>query len=329
MARLDLKFRQGNSLFNFAGASFGTRGGWGLGDGALYDAETDEFVFGPMEEGYREMITYFAELTEDGLLDVEALTQDSEAASNKLANLDAFVSSANVGTISMVNESMGELHGEGEYVFERMPILEGPEGRRLYDSNFHSGIMLNANLVERDDFLAILQYLDWLHYSDEGSIFTNWGVEGVTYERTDELIGGYKPLDHISFWDFNVGAEESLNGDYGFNGPFAYGDPDEIALSIMSEGEYIAQSFMQEEVEIVTPDPSYPLDPVQQEQATLMSTPLVDTVNQYTFRFITGQYSLDRWDEFMEELENQGAEEFIEIVNEAYRTNQEILENLE
>lgn len=319
---------QGNSLLSFAGASFNARGGWGLGDGAFYDRENDEFVFGPMQEGYKEMITYFAELTADGLLDVEALTQDDQAAQSKLANLDAFVSSGNVGTINMVNESMEELHGEGEYEFDRIPILEGPAGRRLTDSNFHNGIMLNANLAERDDFLAILQFLDWFHYSDEGSIFTNWGVEGVTFERTDELPGGYKPLGNISFEHFNVGADESLQKDYGFNNPgFAYGDPDDIALSIMSEEEYRAQSFMQQEVEIVNPDPRYPMDPVEQEQATLLSTPLTDTVDQYTFRFITGQASLDEWDTFMSELESQGADEFIELVNEAYRKNQENLNN--
>src|SRR5699024_12103775 len=66
-----------------------------------------------------------------------------------------------------------------------------------------------------------------------------------------------------------LGADESLQKDYGFNNPgFAYGDPDDIALSIMSEEEYRAQSFMQQEVEIVNPDPRYPMDPVRSEEHT-------------------------------------------------------------
>lgn len=321
---------QGNSLLNFSGASFNTRGGWGLGDGAFYDEENDEFVFGPMHEGYKEMVSYFSELTADGLLDVEALTQDDQAAQNKLANHEAFVSSGNVGTINMVNDSMNEIYGDGEYEFVRMPILEGPAGRKLYDSNFHNGKMFNAELAERDDFLAILQFLDWFYYSDEASEFKNWGVEGITFEKTDELPGGYTPLDHIRFEHFNPGGDESLQEDYGFNNPgFAYGDPDEIGLSIMSENEYEVQEFMSREVEIVYPAPRYPMDSAEQEQATLMSTPLTDTVDQYTYRFISGQYSLDRWEEFMSELEGQGAEEFIEMVNTAYRNNQELLDNVE
>lgn len=314
---------QGGSLLSFSSASFGTRGGWGLGDGAFYNEDDDEFVYGPMQDEYRDMITYFSELTADGLLDIEALTQDDQLARNKLANQEAFVSSGNVGTINMVNDSMNEIYGDGEYEFVRMPILEGPKGRRLHDSNFHNGKMFNANLVERDDFLAILQFLDWFYYSDEASEFANWGVEGVTFEKTDELPGGYKPLDHIRFEHFNPGGEESLQEDYGFNNPgFAYGDPNHIALSIMSENEFVVQEYMAEAVEIVYPAPRYPMDPVQQEQATLLSTPLLDTVDQYTFRFITGQYSLDRWDEFMDELESQGAQELIDIVNEAYRDHQ-------
>lgn len=321
---------QGGSLFSFSEGSFNTRGGWGLGDGALYNKETDEFEFGPMEDGYREMITYFSELTADGLLDIEALTKDDQSARNKLANHEAFVSSGNVGTINMVNDSINEIYGEGEYEFDRIPILEGSAGRRLHDSNFHNGKMLNADIAERDDFLAILQFLDWFYYSDEASEFANWGVEGVTFEKTDELVGGYKPMNHIRFEHFNPDGEESLQEDYGFNNPgFAYGDPDEIALSIMSESEYAVQDYMAEEVEIIYPAPRYPMDAIQQEQATLLSTPLIDTVDQYTFRFVTGQYSLDRWDEFMDELENQGAQDLLDIVNEAYRDHQASLEEAE
>jgi len=84
---------------------------------------------------------------------------------------------------------------------------------------------------------------------------------------------------------------------------------------------------MNEEVEVLLPDPPRPLDPIDQEQASLLATPLLDTVDQYTFRFVTGQYSIDRWDEFMAELESQNVEAFLEIVNNAYRDYQEALES--
>lgn len=67
------------------------------------------------------------------------------------------------------------------------------------------------------------------------------------------------------------------------------------------------------------------MNPANQEQALSMSTPLLDTVDQYTFRFVTGQYSLDCWDEFMAELESQNVDAFLDLVNNAYRDYQEAL----
>ncbi|MDZ7835663.1 MAG: hypothetical protein U5K84_10485 [Alkalibacterium sp.] len=115
------------------------------------------------------MISYFAELTEEGLLDIEAMTQDDEMARNKIVGLDTFVTSGNVGTMTDVNDSLAEQHGEGEYEYVRMPVLEGPNGRKFRGGNTNSGMMLNAKLAERDDFQAVLQFIDWLYYSDEGT----------------------------------------------------------------------------------------------------------------------------------------------------------------
>ncbi|PRY82238.1 extracellular solute-binding protein [Alkalibacterium olivapovliticus] len=319
---------QGNATFNFGGGSFDTIGGWGSMDGAMYDPDTEEFVYAPMQQGYKDMIEYFAGLTEDGLMDPEALTQDDQMARGKLINQEAFVSSGNIGTITDVNEGLDDQYGEGEFEFSRLPILAGPNGQVMRGGNTNSGIMLSADVAERDDFLALLQYIDWQYYSDEGTEFAHWGVEGETFEYTDDLVGGYKPVDGIRYERLNVGAPESLQEDYGFgNAAFAYAGPAHIRQSIMEEKEFNYQTRMNEEVEILLPDPPRPMSPADQEQASLLSTPLLDTVDQYTFRFVTGQYSMDRWDEFMEELEAQNVDAFMELVNEAYADYQEAVES--
>ena len=321
---------QGDSTFSFSGPSFDTVGGWGFGDGTMYDEELDEFVYAPMQQGYRDMIEYFTGLVEDGLLNPEAFTQDGETTEAQLVSLESFVSSGQAGTMASVNDGLRDLHGEGEYEFVRMPILEGPAGPKVSGARLVSGIMFNADIAERDDFLALLQYVDWLYYSDEGNEFAQWGVEGETFERTDEVAGGYRPLDGISFETMNPGAEENLQEDYGFgNVAFAFAGPAEIRQSIMDEQELEYQQRMNAEREFIEEDPPYPMSAADQEQAALMSTPLKDTVDQYTLRFITGQYSLDRWDEFMADLENQNVDGFLDLVNNAYREFQETLEETE
>lgn len=321
---------QGNSMFSFAGPSFNTIGGWGFGDGAMYDEDADEFVYAPLEQGYRDMVEYFAGLVEDGLLTPEAFTQDGERTRNQLVNLESFVSSGQAITMADVNEGLEDRGDDNEYEFVRMPILDGPAGPRVGGSRLASGIMFNTDVSERDDFLALLQYVDWLYYSDEGNEFAQWGVEGETFEKTDEVAGGYRPLDGISYETFNTEADESLQEDYGFgNVAFAYASNYDITLSKMDEQEIDFQERMIESRELVNPDPSYPMSQADQEQASLMSTPLKDTVDQYTMRFITGQYELDRWDEFMDDLENQNVDAYMDLINEAYREFQETLEEIE
>lgn len=321
---------QGNATFLFAGPSFDTVGGWGFGDGAMYDEETNQFVYAPMQDGYRDMIEYFAGLVEDGLLTPEAFTQDGERTRNQLVNNEAFVSSGQALTMADVNEGLEDRGDDNEQEFVRMPMLDGPAGPKVGGSRLVSGVMFNNNVAERDDLLALLQYVDWLYYSDEGNEFAQWGIEGETYEKTDEVAGGYRPLDGISYETFNPGAPESLQEDYGFgNVAFAFASNAEITLSKMNDSEIAFQQSMIESRELVTPDPPYPMSQADQEQAALLSTTLKDTVDQYTMRFITGQYSLDRWDEFMSDLENQNVDGYMELINNAYEAFQETLEEVE
>ena len=257
----------------------------------------------------------------------EAFTQEGEATRNQLVNLEAFVSSGQALTMADVNNGLNDAFGEGTYEFRRMNMLDGPAGPMVGGSRLVSGIMLNANVAERDDFLALLQYIDWLYYSDEGNEFAQWGIEGETFVRTDEVDGGYLPMEGISYENFNPGAEESLQEDYGFgNVAFAFASNYDITLSKMNDEEIAYQQRMTESRELLMPDPPYPMSTPDQEQAALMRTPLQDTVDQYTLRFITGQYELDRWDEFMADLENQNVEGYLELINNAYRDFQSTLE---
>ncbi|GAA0358735.1 hypothetical protein GCM10008932_09300 [Alkalibacterium iburiense] len=60
------------------------------------------------------------------------------------------------------------------------------------------------------------------------------------------------------------------------------------------------------------------------EENIFFDTPTAKAVGVSSF--ITGQYDLDRWDEFMADLENQNVDQYLEIVNNAH---QEFQANLE
>jgi putative aldouronate transport system substrate-binding protein len=317
---------EGNALLNYAAPSFGTVAGWGFGGGVVFDEDADEFRYAPMEDGYRNMVEYFSGLVEDGLMDPESFTQEDETAQNSFNNLNSYVISANSQTVIGQRESMAEIHGEGEYEIGKIVSPEGPEGPYVGGSRWVAGFMLGAGVAERDDFLALLQFVDWLYYSDEGNNLSWWGIEGEHYELTDEAPGGYMPLDPITYLGLNPDGTEHLQEDHGFrNGIIASGGPQDLLQSVMDEEEIDFQEATNETREVVAPQPPYPLSAADQEQLSLIGTPLQDTSETYTLRFITGQYDLDRWDEFMESLENQNVDQYLDIINNAYRDFQETL----
>lgn len=321
---------EGNALLNYAAASFDTVGGWGFGGGVVFDEDTDEFVYAPMQQGYRDMVEYFAGLVDDGLMNPESFTQEDETAQNSFNNLNSYVISANSQTVVQQRQDMAEIHGEGEYEIGKILLPEGPAGPYASGDRFDNGIMFSSDIVDRDDFVAILQFFDWLQFSDEGLEFAYWGVEGEHFEKTDEVPGGYRPLDPIEYLGLNPTGTENLQEEYGFrNGVFAYAGPQEIYQSVMDEEEIDFQETMNANREVIPPLPPYPMDAADQEQLSLIGTPLQDTTDQYTLRFITGQYDLDRWDEFMADLENQNVDGYLDIINNAYRDFQETLEEVE
>lgn len=318
---------EGNALINYAAPSFDTVAGWGFGGGVVFDEDADEFRYAPMEDGYRNMVEYFAGLVEDGLMDPESFTQEDETAQNSFNNLNSYVISANSQTVIGQRESMTEIHGEGEYEIGKIVSPEGPAGPYVGGSRFIAGFMLSSQVAERDDFLALLQFVDWLYYSEEGNELAWWGEEGETFERTDEVAGGYRPLDPIDYLGLNPGGTEHLQEDHGLrNGIIASGGTNELLQSVMDEEEIEFQDATNASREVVDPAPPYPLSQADQEQLSLIGTPLQDTTETFTLRFITGQYDLDRWDEFMATLENQNVDQYLDIVNSAYQEFQESAE---
>lgn len=320
----------GESLLNWASHSFGTIGGWGFGDGVQFDEEADEFVYAPMQEEYRSMVEYFAGLVDDGLMDPESFTGDDEQQVDKFTNLDSFVISGSDQTLIQMRDAMNELHGDGAYELSLIVPPEGPAGPYVGGDRFGNGVMFSSDIADRDDFVAILQFWDWLLYSDEGIEFGYWGIEGEHHEKTDEVPGGYRPIGEIDYLGLNPGGSEHLQEDYGFrNGVFAYDGPTHILQSVMDQATIDFVEAVENEREVVEPAPPYPMDEADQEQLALLRTNLQDTTNQYTLRFITGQYSLDQWDEFIADLENGNVDQYLEIINEAYHNFQETLEEIE
>lgn len=307
---------EGANLLGLVASTFGVSAGWGFGDGAVRKEEgSEELVFGPQQEAYLAMLEWFSTGVEEKLIDTEGFTQDDDAAERKFVTGKAFSISTNSQTIIDCRKGLDDNFGEGKTVVKKMLLPGGPLGAVMGGSRLENGVMFNAQMAEDDKFLAILQFIDWLWYSDEGQEFSKWGVEGVTFEREgDKRV----PAKDVNFLGLNPEGTKDLRTDFGFSGGvFAYGGTTDLLRSTMNEEEVDWQERTAATHEAIDPLPPYPMDEIQREEATLVATPLKDFVDQNTLKFVTGQRDVSEWDAFATECDDNGASKYMDIVHEA------------
>lgn len=316
------------ATLNVAAPSFGTIAGWGYGDGMYYDADADEFVYAGASDGYRQLLEYFNGLVEDDLMDPESFTQDDEQAIQKFASGKSAAIGANDQELLKYRETIEQV-GDEDMSVRMITVPAGPAGDRVSGSRLESGMALSSDVAEKDHFVALLQFLDWLYYSDEGLEFAKWGVEGETYTKKD---GERVLAEDITIQGMNPDAEKALNTDYGYhNGVYmlAHGSTTDLAQSMLRD-EVVAFRDAMGEKELVPPAPPRPLDEMQREQAGLTQTALGDSVDVATSEFILGERDIDEeWDDYVAELEAQGLEKYVSMQNEAYQTAKESIEGIE
>ncbi|UFT98768.1 extracellular solute-binding protein [Radiobacillus kanasensis] len=308
------------STLNVAATTFGTRAGWGLGNGLMFDHDEEEFYFGPASEGHKKMVTYFHGLVEKGLLDPESATQEDDQAIQKLVNEESFVINANSQSVIDYRSKLNKALGEGNFEISKILVPGGPAGHVMGGSKLENGIMISSKAKDDPNFDAMMQFIDWLYYSPEGKEFTKWGVEGTTYTVDDN--GKRQIAEDVDYVGLNPGAPKQLNVDFGFSGGvFSYGGSTELLHSMFSEEEIAFQNGMHETKETLLPDPPIKYNEMELEQATLLSTPLLDHVKQSTLQFILGQRDLSEWDAYIKELEAKGLQRYVEQANEVYQSN--------
>jgi putative aldouronate transport system substrate-binding protein len=158
-------------------------------------------------------------------------------------------------------------------------------------------------------FDRLLEFLDWLYYSEEGMDLTTWGVEGETYEVVD---GQKQFLPAVGFeedptqrWQFGL-EMFTINAEPEF---LDFRSPEEITEFLRE----VADRGM-----IAPVQPSIVVDDETQEYIDLTLPPLNDYVNTAQLQFIYGDLDLDEdWDEYIASLESRGLRELEERVNEA------------
>ncbi|WP_205327231.1 extracellular solute-binding protein [Glycomyces sp. YM15] len=314
---------EGASMLNYAAHAFGAQAGWGFGSGMIDDG-SGSLVYTAATEGYKQMVEFFHGLVEDGLLDTDSMTAANDGSgggsvTEKVAANLVFAASGSAGTAIEFATALNETVGEGNYEILQIAPPGGPAGQICEPRNFWNGFMLNSEIQDSENFIAILQFLDWLYYNQEARELLRWGVLDETYTKDASGKITLKPEYRLDAYGINPGAPTDIQKDLGWsNSVFA-----DSTESRMLKESYNSPTFVEYIDSVLStrtprdPNPPAPLEEMELEQASLQATPLKDTVDTATLQFIMGDRDLSEWDAYVGELEAQGLQTYVDLMNTA------------
>ena len=307
----------GGAFLQMVGNAYGTMAGWNYqsyNQGAVYDYSSKKWVFAAAMPQYQQMVTLLNGWYNKGLIDPESFTQPDTQAQAKLTSGKTFALMENAQQLVIDQKAM-----KPGQTIAKIPVPTGPTGATVYGSRLDAGLMISAKAAQDPNFIAMLQFIDWLFYSDAGMLFARWGVEGTTY--TGSVADGTFALEPNDDWaGLHPDAKIEINVQYGFyNGVFSVGGSNQLMQTQYPAAELAFQKIM--DVRAPRPlNPPAPLTTLQSQTATTTGTTLMDYVAAQTIDFITGKRPISQWNSFQNELQSKGSSSFMNIFTTAYNT---------
>ena len=299
-----------NLLFNYGFFS----SPYGLITSGAY-VKDGQYHLGWAEPEHKKVLEFFHTMYEEGLINPDYLTLDQASVDGMLYD----------GRTGVVQQSV--IAGLGTYVpnmkktnpdaeLRGIGSLLGANGERAYYGATENAVGEFKGLIStgcKNKELA-MRFLDW-GYSEEGQLFLQFGVEGVSYEMKDG-----KPV----YTDLIINNPDGLTSGQAMN-QYSRGG---CFWTYVSRLEYFEQvTAMPEQRGAVeawdandrytykVPAISVPQD--LKDENSKISSDMNTYVSEMRAKFISGEESLDNFDAYLAKLKELGLERRLEIMQTA------------
>ena len=316
-----------NDEIPYGGAHMGwltewLKGSFGLGNkgpanGNIdLDPDGDDMRFYPISDEYKDMLEYLNKLFSEGLIEQNIYSIDT----------NQYLSNATEGLYGSTNwfspkDIFGKEAGEA---FTGTPTLEGPHGDKLFTHLIPPIQTMGAFLVtnQNENPQATIRWIDYF-YGDEGMKLFFMGIEGETFEQTDE--GEYEYMDKI------MNSEEGLTFEQEVAKYLTW--PGAGYPSMASEKYFKGAESSEQELEAaekIEPDlleeawPAFIYTKEENDKLASFGADIDKYVDEMRDKFVSGETSFSEWDKYVETLQKMNLEEYMEIKEAAY---QRYLEN--
>ncbi|TBL79478.1 extracellular solute-binding protein [Paenibacillus thalictri] len=293
------------------------RGSFGLANKGVgnenwdVDPKSGKLRFFPASEGYKELMAYMRKLYENKLIDQEIFTNDGKKvlAKNEQNQIGAF---AFGNIVALANKNANDFVGLGT-------ALAGPHGDRLFTSaRGHFGakgaFMISSSNKNPE---AAMRWIDYF-YGEEGIRMLYMGIEGTTYQK--DSSGNY---DFIPKLTENIPAGSSFDQVISKYVPYAGGSLPTIILEKYFKGGETqpAAKAAAENLQPYLPKELWaPFGFTAQESADKQSleADINGLVKQRTAEFIQGKVSIDKFDDYVAQLNKMGLGDLQKMYETAY-----------
>jgi len=290
------------------------RGSFGIANNGVnyidLDEDTQEVRFYPISDGYKEMLEYVHKLYSEELIQQNIYNIE----------FNEYLSYANEGIYGSTywyspEEEFGDV---GDDYVSGLP-LKGPHGDQKYVDIGHPAFAMGRFAITEvnENPEATMRWVDYF-YGDEGSKFFYMGIEGETYEETED--GEYKYVDRITNSPDGLTMNEELVKDLAWVGSSSpsiikqeYFQGTENSPQALEAGEILEPYFIEDSW-----PPEFTYTNEENKKLTGLATDIEKYVDEEKDKFITGQISFDEWDQYVERLEKMGLEEYLSIKQAAY-----------
>jgi putative aldouronate transport system substrate-binding protein len=282
----------------------------------FYRDDAGTIQYGPVQAGYKEYLTTFAQWYKEGLIDQDLATLALDQVSAKMTNGSTGASMGWAGSRMGVWINAAKAT-DPNYNLVAAPyptINKGdfPEfGQKENRYANQGGVAITTSCEDIETAARLLDYA----YGDAGHMLFNFGVEGESYE----VIDGYPTykdtvLNNPDGWPVAQSLSAYIRGNY--NGPFVQDKRYlEQYYTIDSQKETNKIWSATNAVAHIIP-PITPTSDESKEFSTIMNE--INTYrDEMTLKFIFGTESLDNFDKYVSVIEGMGLKRALEIQNAA------------
>lgn len=293
------------------------------------DPVTGEFVpYALTSDNARDMYKFISALNKEGLIDKEILSIEKENFYTRCTQDNAFITYNYVYNTDLINTKTN-VNGKTDANWDWAPnmVTGYPDKGTIYkkDPTYSNwGPAFSWKLGEDEErFDALLKYYDWCA-TEEGQLFTSYGVEGESYN----MVNGQPEVADGWYHEKDSPKGKKINREFGI---LTYTFIKHSKLFDELRGRQINQLYDA----YMANDDYYYFDEfpmrytqAEEERYTDLEVSLNSKRDEYMARFFSGASDPNNdadWNQYISDMKKMGLDEFIELQTTVYnRTQAEI-----